>query len=65
MEDNEFILESARRLERWENTPRRVPDDYADMNRDELIKLAIYARFHSQPLAFLEINPFLCVRTTK
>ena len=44
MEDKEFILESARRLERWENTPRAVPDGYADMNRDELIKLAIYQR---------------------
>ena len=44
MEDKEFILESARRLERWENTPRPVPDDYADMNRDELIKLAVYQR---------------------
>lgn len=44
MEDKDFILESARRLERWENTPRPVPDDYADMNRDELIKLAIYQR---------------------
>ena len=44
MEDRNFILESARRLERWENTPRPVPDDYADMNRDELIKLAIYQR---------------------
>lgn len=44
MEDKDFILESARRLERWENTPRPVPDDYVDMNRDELIKLAIYQR---------------------
>ena len=44
MEDKEFILESARRLERWENTPRPVPDDYADMNRDELVRLAIYQR---------------------
>ena len=44
MEDKEFILESARRLERWENTPRPVPSDYADMNRDELVKLAIYQR---------------------
>ena len=44
MKDKEFILESARRLERWENTSRPVPDDYADMNRDELIKLAIYQR---------------------
>ena len=44
VQDKEFILESARRLERWENTPRPVPDDYADMNRDELIKLAIYQR---------------------
>lgn len=44
MEDKDFILESARRLERWENTPRPVPDDYADMNRDELIKLAVYQR---------------------
>ena len=44
MEDKEFILESARRLERWENTPRPVAADYADMNRDELIKLAIYQR---------------------
>ena len=42
MEDKEFILESAHRLERWENTPRPVPDGYADMNRDELIKLAAY-----------------------
>ena len=44
MEDKEFILESARRLERWENTPRPVADDYADMNRDELIKLIVYQR---------------------
>lgn len=44
MEDKDFISESARRLERWENTPRPVPDDYADMNRDKLIKLAIYQR---------------------
>ena len=44
MEEKEFILESARRLERWENTPRPVPDGYADMNRDELIKLAVYQR---------------------
>ena len=44
MEDKEFILESARGLERWENTPRPVAADYADMNRDELIKLAIYQR---------------------
>ena len=44
MEDKEFILESARRLERWENTSRPVPEDYADMNRDELIKLIIYQR---------------------
>ena len=44
MDDKEFILESARRLERWENTPRPVPDGYADMNRDELIKLAVYQR---------------------
>ena len=44
MEDKEFILESARRLERWENTPRPVPDGYADMSRDELIKLAVYQR---------------------
>ena len=44
MEDKEFILESARRLERWENTPRAVPDGYADMNRDELARLAIYQR---------------------
>ena len=42
MEDKEFILESARRLERWKNTPRPVPDDYADMNRDELIRLVAY-----------------------
>lgn len=44
MEDKEFILESARNLKRWEETPRRVADDYADMNRDELIKLIIYLR---------------------
>ena len=44
MKDKEFILESARRLERWEETPRPVPEDYADMNRDELIKQAIYQR---------------------
>ena len=44
MEDKDFILESARRLERWENTPQRVADDYADMNRDELIKLIAYLR---------------------
>lgn len=44
MEDKEFILESARNLKRWEETPGRVADDYADMNRDELIKLIIYLR---------------------
>lgn len=44
MEDKEFILESARRLKRWEETPRRVSDDYTDMTRDELIKLIIYQR---------------------
>lgn len=44
MEDKEFILESARHLKRCEETPRRVADDYADMNRDELIKLIIYLR---------------------
>lgn len=27
---------------RWEETPRRVADDYADMNRDELVKLIAY-----------------------
>lgn len=42
MEDKDFILESDRNLKRWEETPRRVADDYADMNRDELIKLIIY-----------------------
>lgn len=44
MDDKEFILESARNLKRWEETPRRMADDYADMNRDELIKLIIYQR---------------------
>lgn len=44
MEDKDLILESAHRLKRWEETPRRVADDYADMNRDELIKLANYQR---------------------
>ena len=44
MEDKEFILESARNLKRWEEAPRRVADDYADMNRDELIKQIIYLR---------------------
>ena len=43
-------LESARGLERWENTPRSVPDDYADMTRDELIKLAIYQRERMEEL---------------
>lgn len=42
MEDKEFILESAGRLERWENTPRPVPDGYADMSREELIRLVVY-----------------------
>ena len=50
MEDKEFILESARRLERWENTPRPVSEDYADMNRNELIKLAIYQREHMEEM---------------
>ena len=50
MEDKEFILESARRLERWENTPRPVSEDYADMNRNELIKLAIYQREHMKEM---------------
>ena len=44
MEDKEFILESARNLKRWEATPRRLAEDYADMTRDELIKLIIYQR---------------------
>lgn len=44
MEDKDLILESAHRLKRWEENPRRVADDYADMNRDELIKLANYQR---------------------
>lgn len=44
MEDKDLILESAHRLKRWEETPRRVADDYVDMNRDELIKLANYQR---------------------
>ena len=44
MEDKDLILESAHRLKRWEETPRRVADDYADMNRDELIKLANYQK---------------------
>ena len=42
MEDKEFILESARNLKRLEESPRRVADDSADMNRDELIRLIIY-----------------------
>ena len=42
MEDKEFIVESAGRLERWENAPRPVPDGYADMSREELIKLVVY-----------------------
>ena len=42
MEDKDFILESARNLKRLEETPRCVADDYADMNRDELIRLIIY-----------------------
>ena len=42
MEDKDFILESARNLKRWEETPRRVADDYADMDRDELVKLVIF-----------------------
>lgn len=52
MEDKDFILESARRLERWENTPRCVADDYADMNRDELIKLIVYLREHLEEADF-------------
>lgn len=44
MEDKEFILESARNLKRWEETPRRVADDYADMDRDELIRLIAFLR---------------------
>lgn len=44
MEENEFILESARRMEAWEKTPKPVGDDYADMDRDELIRLIIYQR---------------------
>ncbi|BDI74922.1 hypothetical protein PC1C4_16440 [Paraprevotella clara] len=44
MEENEFILELARRMEAWEKTPRLAGNDYADMNRDELIKLIFYLR---------------------
>jgi len=42
MEEKDFILESARNLKRWEEIPRRVADDYADMDRDELVKLVIF-----------------------
>lgn len=42
MEGKEFMLELARRLECWENTPRPVPDGYDDMNRDELVRLVVY-----------------------
>ena len=42
MEEKDFILESARNLKRWEETPRRVADDYADMDREELVKLVIF-----------------------
>ena len=35
MEDKEFILESVRRLERWENTPRPVPDATRKKKRKE------------------------------
>ena len=31
-------------MKRWEATPRRLAEDYADMTRDELIKLIIYQR---------------------
>ena len=44
MEENELILELARRMEAWEKTPRLAGNDYADMNRDELIKLIFYLR---------------------
>lgn len=44
MEENEFILESTRRMEAWEKTPRSAVNAYADMNRDELIRLIVYLR---------------------
>ena len=31
-------------MKRWEATPRRLAEDYADVTRDELIKLIIYQR---------------------
>ena len=31
-------------MKRWEETPRRLAEDYADMTGDELIKLIIYQR---------------------
>ena len=42
MEENEFIQESARRLEQWENTPRPRVEDYDDMSREEMAKLLVY-----------------------
>ena len=52
MEDKDFILESARNLKRWEETPWCVADDYADMNRDELIKLIIYLQVRLEEADF-------------
>lgn len=40
--ERDFILESARRVEDWENTPRRFVDPYQDMTSEEKSKLLIY-----------------------
>lgn len=37
-----FILESARRVEEWENTPRACVDPYNDMTSEEISKLLVY-----------------------
>lgn len=40
--ERDFILESARRVEEWENTPRAFMDPYSDMTSEEKSKLLVY-----------------------
>lgn len=41
-DERDFILESARKVEEWENTPRVFEDPYSDMTSEEKSRLLVY-----------------------
>lgn len=41
-DERDFILESAHKIEEWENTPRTFVDPYSDMTSEEKSKLLAY-----------------------